>query len=89
MMTCEEIAEFLADYLEQSLPFRQRMAFRLHLALCRDCRRYLATYEKTQQLIQTLRSDEAVSCGDQVPQELVQAILAARASDADGSKPRA
>lgn len=88
MMTCQEIAEFLADYLEQSLPFRQRMAFQLHLALCRDCRRYVATYEKTRQLIRLLKDTEGMSGREEVSQELINAILAARASDTDGNNPR-
>lgn len=87
MMTCQDIAEFLADYLEHSLPFRQRMAFQFHLFLCRDCRRYLATYDKTRQLIQTLKNDETGNGREQVPQELIRAILAARASDTAGSNP--
>ena len=87
MMTCQEIAEFLADYLEHSLPFRQRMAFKLHLALCRDCRRYLATYKKTQQLVQTLKDTEAMCGSEKLSQELIHAILAARVSATDGNNP--
>ena len=77
-MTCKDIAEFLADYLDRSLPWRQRTAFRIHLWLCRDCRRYLDSYRKTRGLIGSLKEDSGFQCDEPVPEELVQAILAVR-----------
>lgn len=85
-MTCKDIAEFLADYLDRSLPWKQRMRFRLHLLLCRDCRRYLDSYQKTQGVIRTLKDASAPPGEEQVPEELVQAILASRGGD---SRPNA
>ena len=40
-MTCKEVAEFSSDYLDLELPRLQRLSFRLHLLLCRDCRRFV------------------------------------------------
>ncbi len=80
MMTCQQIAEFLGDYFENALPFRQRAAFRVHLLLCRDCRRYLASYKKTYQLTRSLNDEDAVATFKSAPQGLVHAILSARAS---------
>ena len=46
-MSCQEVTEFLADFLDGELPLRQRLVFRLHLLMCPDCRRYLDSYAAT------------------------------------------
>jgi anti-sigma factor RsiW len=86
-MTCQQVAEFLADYLDRSLPWQQRAAFRLHLLLCRDCRRYLDSYQKTRGLIGSLRESTSPQREGPVPEELVQAILASRVRDANQDAP--
>ena len=73
-MTCQEVNEFLADYLEGTLPWRQRLSFKVHLVLCRRCRQYLASYVETIRLTHS----GAQSTADDVPDELVRAILAMR-----------
>ena len=78
-MTCKEVIDFLGEYLDGALPWRQRLVFNLHLVLCRHCRRYLASYSETVRLARA--SGREPSSGAQlVPEELVQAILAARRS---------
>lgn len=76
-MNCREIADFLSDYLDASLPLRQWLVFRLHLLGCRDCRRYLASFAATIKLARSLRKTAAEDVS-QVPEALVRAILAAR-----------
>ena len=41
MMTCIQITRAVSDFLEHKLRFRDRMAFLLHIAMCRGCRAYL------------------------------------------------
>ncbi|QBQ54326.1 zf-HC2 domain-containing protein [Nitrosococcus wardiae] len=41
MLSCREVTEQASDYLESTLPWQQRLGIRLHLFLCRHCRRYL------------------------------------------------
>ncbi len=41
MMNCLQITRSVGDFLEQKLKFRDRMAFLLHIAMCRGCRAYL------------------------------------------------
>ena len=78
-MTCREFVGFLMDYLEGALPAAVRTEFEKHLRLCPGCIEYLATYEKTVRL-----AKDAFVCRDPaapiegIPEELVQAILAAR-----------
>lgn len=88
-MTCKEISDFLAGYLEGSLPLRQRIVFRLHLAICSDCRRYLASYKKTVRLVGSLKDDPSSSSHEQVPEDLVNAILAARCRETVPEKKQA
>jgi anti-sigma factor RsiW len=73
-MTCRDIIEFLADFLDGGLPSEERAVFEAHLAQCPACVVYLRTYE------QTIRLGKAISTHppEEPPEELIQAILAAR-----------
>lgn len=78
MVTCQELEGFIVDYLDDTLPRRQRMIFNLHLRMCRECRSYLEAHKRVIALGKTAfnEPDEAVS--NDVPEDLVKAILAAR-----------
>jgi anti-sigma factor RsiW len=82
-MTCRELTDFLDRYLFDELTAEQREAFDRHLAVCRHCRNYLASYQATIRLgkaaLADASPDEKVPAD--VPQELVRAILAARAKN--------
>ena len=78
-MTCRELTDFLADYLSDELPASQRSAFDRHLSVCPACRRYLASYRATIEMGKAaLRPSEDEEVPPEVPQGLVDAILAAR-----------
>jgi predicted anti-sigma-YlaC factor YlaD len=80
-MKCQDAVDFLADYLEGTLSWRQRLVFELHLAVCRNCRSYLETYSHTIQLTRGWKQAALAPGGiPPVPEELVRAILAARRS---------
>jgi len=49
-MTCRELIEVLAEYLEQSLPADVAASLERHLDDCAPCRAYLATYERSRAL---------------------------------------
>jgi len=78
-MTCRELIDFLMDYRAGALPEAQCASFEAHLELCPPCVDYLRTYEETVRLGKGAcnNPDDAVS--EEVPDELVQAILSARA----------
>ncbi len=78
-MTCRDFVEFLSEYLSDELPARERAEFEAHLAECPPCVAYLDTYQKTIQLGKTAYALPDDQVPDTVPEELVQAILAARA----------
>jgi anti-sigma factor RsiW len=78
-MTCRELVDFLMDYLEGGLDPRVRSRFEGHVSACPSCETYLATYRETLRLGHRLLCeppDGAVP--DEVPEDLVAAILAAR-----------
>lgn len=47
MLSCKEMTELATAYQERSLGFVQRLKFRLHLAMCDACRRYVRQLEAT------------------------------------------
>jgi anti-sigma factor RsiW len=77
-MTCKQLTEFIMDYRSGALPPAVRVEFEAHLAACADCVRYLKTYEDSIRLARGAfgAPDDAVPAD--VPEELVQAILAVR-----------
>ena len=50
MMTCHDVIDVLADYLEQALTPEMAADLERHLAGCEPCRAYLATYRRTRAL---------------------------------------
>jgi anti-sigma factor RsiW len=77
-LTCREFVDFLDDYLSGALPEDKRAAFNEHLAVCPSCVAYMKTYQASVRLGKAVltRSEEALP--EEVPEELVLAILAAR-----------
>jgi len=49
-LTCRDVIDLLADYLEQSLPPETLEAFTRHLDTCPTCVAYINTYRKTREL---------------------------------------
>ncbi len=78
MITCVQLDAFIVDYLEGTLPRRQRLIFEMHLLVCPECRAYLRAYRNAIALGQAALLDPAL---EDVPEELVQAIVAARRGD--------
>ena len=77
-MTCREFADFIMDYLSGELSAESRAAFEYHLSLCINCVRYLASYQGAVKLGKRAFEDDDAKVPSQVPEELVNAILAAR-----------
>jgi len=77
-LSCRELIEYLAAYLDDELPHEERGAFERHLSVCPYCRDYLATYRATIHLGRRALAAEAEVLAE-VPRDLLSAILAARA----------
>jgi anti-sigma factor RsiW len=52
MLKCLEVVEHADAYLADELTKWQRIQFRVHLAVCRHCRRYVRQLKMTQKLSQ-------------------------------------
>lgn len=77
MLTCRELIDFLAGYLDGELGATARAEFESHLSGCPPCVDYLASYRATILLGKQACEPDAELPAD-VPRELVDAILAAR-----------
>ncbi len=77
-ITCKELIEFLADYLDGELPAPERREFDRHLAVCPSCVNYLETYKGTIALGRAALCDPDEAPPKEVPEDLIKAILATR-----------
>lgn len=78
MITCRQFEDFILAYFEGELPERQSFVFELHLKVCRECRDYLAAYRRTIEISKRAFEEPDQPVPDDVPEDLVKAILAAR-----------
>jgi anti-sigma factor RsiW len=76
-LSCRELIDFLAAYLDAELPAAENAAFEAHLAHCPECVDYLASYRETIRLGKLACGTDSEPPAD-VPDELIDAILAAR-----------
>jgi predicted anti-sigma-YlaC factor YlaD len=58
MLTCKEITQLVTDYAEGHLRFLDRMRFRLHIGMCRNCRAYVRQLEATAKALGKLPEPE-------------------------------
>ncbi len=78
MINCREFEEFLIDYFEDSLPKRQRLVFDIHMKICRECREYLVAFKRSIEVSKRVFADLDEQVPDDVPEDLVRAIIEAR-----------
>jgi len=77
-VTCREFAEFVADYVSGELLPEATARFEHHLTVCPNCVAYLSNYRHTVALGRRAFADDAADLPDEVPEDLVKAILASR-----------
>lgn len=78
LLTCQEVLDFLSDYVEGRLPAGEHARMEEHLAVCPPCIDYLKSFEATLAACRSLRMADVAAQLPAMPDELVQAILAAR-----------
>ena len=76
-LTCRDLIDFLRAYLDDELPPALRRRFEDHLDACPPCLLYLDSYRETVSLA-AQAGDEDDPLPEEVPEELVRAVLAAR-----------
>lgn len=77
-MTCRDFSDFIIDYLSAALTPAERAEFERHLNLCVNCQKYLRSYQESVALGKRAFDDEQALVPDDVPGDLVRAILAVR-----------
>ncbi|MGN6368877.1 MAG: anti-sigma factor family protein [Phycisphaerae bacterium] len=77
-MNCKQVAEFLDRYLSGELPWGQRLMFDAHIALCRNCKNYIAGYRAAMKAAKGAIGGGMQEKEEALPGELVEAILRAR-----------
>lgn len=77
MITCVEFESFVLEYLDNTLPDHQRKIFELHMRLCRECREYLAAYQRSMEIGQSFLGPADGELPTDVPEDLIRAILSA------------
>lgn len=77
-MTCREFTEFIYSYLEGEASAAERQVFEAHIGECPPCLAYLDTYRKTVAIGKAVCEEPEGPVPDDVPEELVRAVLAAR-----------
>jgi len=71
------MTEFFVEYRSGEMDPEARDRFEAHLARCRDCLAYLRSYETTIRLAKGAFRHPDDPIPDDVPEDLVRAILAA------------
>ena len=77
-ITCAEFEAFILDYHEGALSERQRRTFEFHFTICPTCRTQFTGYLRTIELGQKIFTAEADTLPEEVEDELINAIIAAR-----------
>lgn len=80
LITCAQADAFIDDYLAGRLPPKHRKRFERHLRMCCACRSHLQAYRRTVALAKASAADTARL---QMPEDLLQTILAARDTSRD------
>ena len=83
-MTCQEMADFILDYIEGNLADVERTTFEKHLSKCPSCIAYVRSYKTTQVVLDDLCCECRDETPREVPEELINAILKARAAAESG-----
>jgi predicted anti-sigma-YlaC factor YlaD len=68
MFSCKEIAQQASEHIDQQLNWQQRLAFRSHLFICRNCRRYINQLRSSIGSLKLLRTRQAPVLTDQQKQ---------------------
>ena len=61
MLTCKDVCENASDYLDGSPGMGERLQWRLHLLICKHCRRFLRQFRLSSDVAANLSEIQAPS----------------------------
>lgn len=71
MTTCRETTELASRAMDERLPFGDRIAMRMHLAICRNCTRFAEQLQELRRLLRLETGDEtALGLTDEARQRI-------------------
>jgi hypothetical protein len=70
--TCRETTELASRAMDERLPFGDRMAMRMHLAICENCTRFALQLQEMRRLfrVETAGNDDAAGLSEQARQRI-------------------
>lgn len=77
-MNCREALELMGDHADGDLGVTTRWRLRLHLWICRNCRRFLSSYRATIRIAKSLGRECADGRKNDIPESLIALILKVR-----------
>ena len=77
-ISCRELIELLSSYEDDTLEPERRAVFDRHIGICPPCLAYLASYRATVAAGRSVCDEEDDELPEDLPDELLRAILAAR-----------
>ncbi len=54
MLSCKELVAQSSDFLDRQMSLRTRLAVRMHLAMCHNCRRFIKQMRLSQAVLRKL-----------------------------------
>ena len=72
MLSCKEITEQSSEYIDKNMSFYQRMQYKLHLAMCHNCRRFMDQFKIT---VNTVEKMEPEKLSDEAIEKQVRALI--------------
>lgn len=82
MLNCKQTSHLLSQSLDRKLSRRERFAIRLHLMMCRYCRRFekqiIALRKGFKQLTQQIESDQNVKMAPEAKARIADAIKSSK-----------
>lgn len=75
MVNCQQAFELIGDFVDSDLSLKGRTRLRLHLLICRHCRRYFSSYRATIRAEKNAFLDVDEPGADEIPDDLIAAIL--------------
>lgn len=81
VLSCREVTQSAGDYLDSDVSWSRRMQIRLHLAMCRHCRRYV---EQLAISIKALRGIKEDPVAPDTAEQVIAAVRRAKATAGNG-----
>lgn len=82
MLSCKEVSHDLLADVHKSAGIGRRIAIRVHLLMCDNCRRFAAQLQRMNATMRELRSDGDPALGDEAAaQRILERVRTAKPAD--------